>query len=341
MGKNSERIEKIDDATPNDANPTNDIRSNGFAAKKFNADAADGFNGADAEIRLDDFDDPRLRPYRNLRERTLRGESLFIAEGPLVVERLLRSSFAVESILTTRSASEFDAFRKLVPNGVPIYRIDERAALEKIVGFDFYQGILAVGKRSPTPTFLDGLNRFFATEPSKKLEKTNGTNAKNERRGAWVVLPDATKPDNLGLVFRCAAALGAEAVVLGERCCDPFSRRALRVSMGGVLQTPIYRAENFLAETKKARERWNLRFFATVLDAEASSLPDVSDWPERCAFVFGNEYSGLTPEQIAVCDQKITIPIRPDVDSLNLGVSVGIFLYEFNRNRRLAARRAR
>lgn len=306
-----------------------------------NATFGDGANGGERAIFIDDFDDPRLAPYRNLRERTLRGESIFVAEGALVVERLLRSSFAVESILTTRKASGLDDVLAAAPSSVPIYRIDERTALEKIVGFEFHQGVLAVGKRAPTPTALDGFARFFAEEGGDDGVKSvdlikNGKNGKNgakTRRGAWVVLPDATKPDNLGLVFRCAAALGAEAVVLGERCCDPFSRRALRVSMGGVLQTPIYSAENLIDEMNEARKRWNVRFFATVLDDEATPLPDVRDWPERTAFVFGNEYFGLSPEQIAACDRKLTIPMRPDVDSLNLGTSVGVFLYEFNRNR--------
>ncbi len=300
-------------------------------------------NGGERAIFIDDFDDPRLAPYRNLRERTLRGESIFVAEGALVVERLLRSSFAVESILTTRKASGFGESLTAAPPNVPIYRIDDRAALEKIVGFEFHQGVLAVGKRAPTPTALEGFERFFAARngdggvkigasiENGKIE--SGKNGRKTRPGAWIVLPDATKPDNLGLVFRCAAALGAEAVVLGERCCDPFSRRALRVSMGGVLQTPIYRAENLLDEMNEARKRWGVRFFATVLDDEATPLPEVRDWPERTAFVFGNEYSGLSPEQIAACDGKLTIPMRPDVDSLNLGTSVGVFLYEFNRNR--------
>lgn len=148
-------------------------------------------------------------------------------------------------------------------------------------------------------------------------------------------MPDASKPDNLGLVFRCAAALDAEAVILGEKCCDPFSRRALRVSMGGVLQTPIYRAKNLLEELRDARERWNVAFYATVLDDAAIPLYDCGVSPfierSRVAFVFGNEYSGLSSEMIEFCDQSVKIPMRGDVDSLNLGVSVGIFLYEFNR----------
>ena len=309
------------------------------------------------EICVDNLDDPRLRPYRNLRERTLRGESIFVAEGALVVERLLRSRFGVESILTTRKETGLGDCLSLVPADVPIYRVDERAAANELVGFEFHQGILAVGKRAPIPTFLEGLDATFGDETgqngengkvgeiSEIGEKTtfgeaaqvgetgSGTRFLSRRGGAFVVLPDATKPDNLGLAFRCAAALGAEAVVLGERCCDPFSRRALRVSMGGVLQTPIFRAENLLDEIAEARRRRSVRFFATVLNDEAASLPEIDAWPERTAFVFGNEYSGLTPEFVAACDRSVMIPMRPDVDSLNLGVSVGVFLYEFNRAR--------
>lgn len=297
------------------------------------------------EICVDNLDDPRLRPYRNLRERTLRGESIFVAEGALVVERLLRSRFGVESILTTRKETGLGDCLSLVPADVPIYRVDERAAANELVGFEFHQGILAVGKRAPIPTFLEGLDATFGgetgenrgnggnNEDGETAQTGSGTRFLSRRGGAFVVLPDATKPDNLGLAFRCAAALGAEAVVLGERCCDPFSRRALRVSMGGVLQTPIFRAENLLDEIAEARRRRGVRFFATVLNDEAASLPEIDAWPERTAFVFGNEYSGLTSEFVAACDRSVMIPMRPDVDSLNLGVSVGVFLYEFNRAR--------
>lgn len=301
-------------------------------------------DAATREICVENLDDPRLRPYRNLRERTLRGESIFVAEGALVVERLLRSRFGVESILTTRKETGLGACLAAVPADVPIYRVDERAAANELVGFEFHQGILAVGKRAPIPTLLEGLDATFGEngqngqnsedgESGEAARIATGTRFLSRRGGALVVLPDATKPDNLGLAFRCAAALGAEAVVLGERCCDPFSRRALRVSMGGVLQTPIFRAENLLDEIAEARRRWGVRFFATVLNDEAASLPEIDAWPERTAFVFGNEYSGLSPEFVAACDRSAMIPMRPDVDSLNLGVSVGVFLYEFNRAR--------
>ena len=285
-------------------------------------------------IEIRDLDDPRLRPYWNLKERTLRGEAVFIAEGVLVVERLLKSPYRTESVLTTRKDDE--ELRELllkVPHDVPIYYIDDRTAMKRLVGFDFHQGVLALGRRVDLPTLTEGLTDFFSGRNRRASDSS--TISESRRRRAWVALPDTTKPDNLGLVFRCAAALDAEAVILGERCCDPFSRRALRVSMGGVLQTPIYQAKNLFDEILFAQKRWNLPFCATVLDEQATSLNSMTrlEWEqyEFMTFVFGNEYSGLSPGWVSICDRKMIIPMRRDVDSLNLGVSVGIFLYEFNK----------
>ena len=285
-------------------------------------------------IEIDDLEDSRLRPYWNLRERTLRGEAVFIAEGVLVAERLLNSPYRIESILTTRKDGD-EELRKLldkIPPEVPVYYVDDRLAVNRLVGFEFHQGVLALGRRVALPTLTEGLADFF----SGRKRRPQAARATGERRRrAWVTLPDATKPENLGLAFRCAAALDAEAVILGEKCCDPFSRRALRVSMGGVLQTPIYQAKNLLEEVAEARKRWNLPFYATVLDETATPLDSITprEWAQNefMAFVFGNEYSGLSHEWVSICDRKAIIPMRSDVDSLNLGVSVGIFLYEFNR----------
>lgn len=283
-------------------------------------------------VVIDSLSDERLRPYQNLKERTLRGESIFISEGSLVVERLLRSSYEVDSVLITRKHG-LERCLELVPEKTPIYAIDEREALSRLVGFEFSRGILAIGRRKPLPDMLQGLESFFNGDARRSPDTTRGASV--PKRRAWIILPDATKPDNLGLVFRCGSALDAEAVVLGEQCCDPFSRRALRVSMGGVLQTPIYQAKNLAKEIQEARRRWNLPFYSTVLDDSAASSyefgTDVLAGSQYAAFVFGNEYSGLSSEFVSLCDHCVKIPMRGDVDSLNLGVSVGIFLYEFNR----------
>ena len=265
-------------------------------------------------LKIESIDNPLLAPYRNLRERTLRGESAFIAEGHLVVERLLDSPFEVESVLISADTFEHIPTELAVKlSGIPIYLLPHREFFSKLAGFPFHQGLMALGRRKPLPTYLETIESW------------------GNKPGIWILLPDATKPDNLGLVFRSAAALGASGVVLGEHCCDPFSRRALRVSMGGVLQVPVIKARNLLDEIAELRKRSELAFYATLLDKDAVPLEQFAERPRQMAILFGNEYDGLAPEYAALCHAKLTIPMAPNVDSLNLGVSVGIFLYELRR----------
>ncbi len=147
---------------------------------------------------IDSMADPRIAAYRNLRDRTLRGEGVFVAEGRLLVERLLRSRFETDSVLVIKEyASEFAA---LVPSEVPLYVADE-ALLREIVGFNFHQGALAAGRRTPLPS---------ANDLAESLQ--------NRDRQSMVVLPEVTKPENLGLIVRSAAALGVGGVLLGQRC---------------------------------------------------------------------------------------------------------------------------
>lgn len=271
-------------------------------------------------IDIDSLEDPRLAPFRNLRERTLRGESLFIAEGHLVAQRLLNSRFPTESVLLSREVREFlpSGFFGDIPGDVPVYTLPGREMLAHTAGFPFHQGILAAGRRLPLPDFPEAVREHKGS-------------------GIWVVLPNASKPDNLGLAFRSAAALGAAGVVLGERCCDPFSRRALRVSMGGVLQLPVIQAKNLHAELREVMAPETrlpggeppVETYGTVLADDAVILSEIGKVPRRAAILFGNEYDGLDGESAALCRRKVTIPMAPGVDSLNLGVSVGIFLYEF------------
>ncbi len=265
--------------------------------------------------RLSDVSDERLAPYRRMKERTLRGENVFIAEGELVVGRLIESRYGVRSVLLTeRLLVRMQAVLQSLPPVTPIFVLEENE-LRNLVGFEYYQGVLAVGgRRDYLP--LEMLRKQPATEKS-----------------CWIVLPDTTKPDNLGLIFRSCAALGADGVILGRQCCDPFSRRALRVSMGGVLRVPIYRSENIAEELLRLQADGILDLYATVLDPAAIPLPNLAVWPQRTAFVFGNEFDGLVEPWLSGCRHRTTIPIVSGVDSLNLGVAVGIFLYEYSQNR--------
>ncbi|MDO4583066.1 MAG: RNA methyltransferase [Planctomycetia bacterium] len=255
------------------------------------------------------FSDSRLDAYRNLRDRTLRGESLFIAEGDLVVERLLKSRFGVESLLVVDRAMKrvLPMVERYLSSEVPVYTIPYEE-VSQLTGFAFHQGVLAVGRREEVWSWEDLLA------------------SRRGKRRVLIVLPDITKPDNLGNVFRCAAALGADGILLGEQACDPLGRRCLRVSMGGVFQLPWHRSRN-LAEDLTRLQQQGYACYATILDTSAVPLREVV-WQPRVALLLGNEYDGLNAEMVEKCDEKITIPMAEGVDSLNLGVSCGIFLYE-------------
>jgi tRNA G18 (ribose-2'-O)-methylase SpoU len=260
------------------------------------------------------LDDPRIAAYRNLPDRTLRGEAIFLAEGRLLVQRLLASRFEVESVFA--STEYYPEFRQLTPPDVPVYVAEERLLLE-IVGFPFHRGALAVGRRG-RPTPLDELLSPADSVPQFRL----------------IVCPEITKPENIGLVFRSAAAFGLNGVLLGERCCDPFSRRSMRVSMGAVLQVPFCKAENLRESLQKLKRRRDFTLYAAILDSTAQKLHEI-DWPSHCGILLGNEMDGLDAASLAMCDHRITIPVTDKVDSLNLGVAAGIFMYALQYNTRI------
>jgi len=260
--------------------------------------------------RIASLDDPRVAAYRNLRDRTLRGESLFVAEGRLVVRRLLESDYPAESVFVAEQ--HVAEFAPLVGCDVPLY-VGPEPLLAQVVGFNFHLGALAAGKRRELPRPADLLARV------------------QERKTLRVVVcPEVTKPENLGLLFRSAAAFGLDAIVLSERCCDPLSRRTLRVSMGGVLKLPLARAARLKAELLELKRRFSLTLVGAVVDERAEVLP-AFDWPDRVAVLLGNEYYGLEDEWLKLCDRLVTIPMAPAVDSLNVGVAAGIFFYEMRR----------
>jgi len=263
--------------------------------------------------QIDSIDDPRIAAYRNLRDRTLRGESIFVAEGDLVAQRLLESEYGAESLLVSDQFAE--KFQRLSQGRIPVY-VGPEPLLVEIVGFNFHRGVLAVGKRPSRWRTLDEL--MGRLDPSKAV--------------GLVICPEVTKPDNLGLIFRSAGALGIDGVILGDRCCDPFSRRALRVSMGAVLHVPFVRSAALLADLGRLKQQWRVELLATVLDPEAEQLASLC-WPHRAGVLMGNETEGLGKECLALCDRRITIPMHPKVDSLNLGVAAGVFLYDLTTKR--------
>jgi tRNA G18 (ribose-2'-O)-methylase SpoU len=262
-------------------------------------------------VRIDSLDDPRVAAYRNLRDRTLRGERMFVAEGSLLVMRLLESRFAAESLLVAEP--RLAEFLPHAPAGAPLY-VAAEPLLQAVIGFHLHQGVLAVGRR----------------RPEMSLQELLGP--PDDRPLGTIVCPQITKPENMGLIFRVAAGLGADGLLLGPQCCDPFSRRCLRVSMGAVLRAPYRKSADLAADLDALRQHWGVEMLAAVLDEQAVPLAGVR-WPRRAAVMLGNEFDGLDDPWLSYCGQRATIPMARETDSLNLGVAAGIFVYEMMRGR--------
>ena len=253
-------------------------------------------------------DDPRVAAYRHIADaERLRARGLFVAEGRLVVRRVLEDArFCVQSVLMNEAARrDLAAALDLASPQTKLYVCAARDFLG-ITGFDIHRGCLALVVRPPVCSLEEVV--VSATR--------------------IVVLEDVANPDNVGGVFRNAAALGAGAVLLGPSCCDPLYRKAIRTSMGAVLKVPFARADDWPADLMRLRAAGfaiaalTPREPSESLDAFADRVRD-----SHIALVAGNEGAGLTPAVEAAADHRVRIPIRDGVDSLNVAVAVAIALH--------------
>jgi tRNA G18 (ribose-2'-O)-methylase SpoU len=212
----------------------------------------------------------------------------------------------------------------VLPAEVPTLVIAE-AEVEGLVGFNFHRGILGCGRRPRPPALGDLLDGDVHDGDRRADEAARG------RAATLVVCPDVQDPENLGAIVRISAAFGAAGLVLGPHCADPFSRRVQRVSMGNVYRLPIVPAADIPATLAELGKAHAVESWATVLATDAETF-DPRHRPDRLALVLGSEGHGLAPEVVAACDRKVTIPMRAGVDSLNVAVAAGIFLYELTRH---------
>ncbi len=260
-------------------------------------------------VQILSVEDPRVAPYRHLKDRDLAQDGgRFIAEGEFVVRRLLVSNYPVESVLlATRRVEEI---APLVPEGVAVYVADS-SVVNGILGYRFHAGIMAVGKRKPAVR-LDDVAPLWG------------------ERVTVVIAPDVANAENMGALIRVSAAFGVNALVLGPQSCDPFYRQSIRVSMGTIFHLPIIESADLLHDLYELREVWGMDLAATVLAEGAEELASARR-PARLGLLFGNEAQGLGAEIVAACNRRITIPMRLGTDSLNVAVSAGIILYHFTQ----------
>jgi tRNA G18 (ribose-2'-O)-methylase SpoU len=266
-----------------------------------------------AVVHLDDRDDPRITLFRNVSDpELLLRHHLFAAEGRLVVRTLLtRSTLGTRSVLVTRAALE--GLADLVDShpDIPVFVVPQ-SVMSDLVGFNIHRGCVALGER-PRATSLNAL-----------LDAVNGARL--------VLLENVSNADNVGGIFRCVAALGGDAVVLGPHCCDPLYRKAIRTSIGASLSVPFAHAEPW----PNALDRLRLEGYRLVALTPASDAQDLAGVAEhlaadeRIALLAGSEGAGLTDIALARSDLRVRIPISATVDSLNVTVAVGIALHRFS-----------
>lgn len=253
-------------------------------------------------LDIDDEQDPRLEPYRHVGDAGwLRDRGLFVAEGRLVSARLIELGAPVESVLVTPAA--LAAFEPALLARCTVY-VAPQSIVNGITGFNFHRGCLALARRWP-PRRLDDL--AAATR--------------------IVILEGINNPDNVGGIFRSAAALGADAVLLGPGSGDPLYRKAVRTSMGAALWLPFAHAEPWPGALRTVQEMGFV--LAALSPSGAITLDRFADGlaaGSRVAVIAGAEGPGLSAGALAAADATVRIPVHPRSDSLNVVVAVSIAL---------------
>ena len=259
-------------------------------------------------IAVTDVDDPRIADYRLLKERHLNTQGgRFIAESELVVRRLLASGLRVHSILATpvRLGTLSDVLPDAGDNhnddppSFPVYVADQ-PTMDRIAGFHVHRGCLAVGERPAHPRIPPGARTV-------------------------VVLEDVVYIDNIGSMVRNAAALGADALCLSPQCADPFYRKGIRTSLGSVFTLPIVRFARWPEDLIALRAE-GFTLVAATPAPDATPLHALPR-PPRLALLLGAEGPGLTPATMALADHRVSIPMSPAADSLNIATAGAILLY--------------
>ncbi len=259
------------------------------------------------------LDYPELAPYRTMRQQLdHRCRRIFVAEGEKIVRRLLESPFTVVSLLLT------DAWLRTLmpllesrPEEIHAY-VADKAQLEKLIGFTFYQGVMAIGK-IPAPQSLEAL-----------LKTT-------DRPLLFAAVDGISNAENLGVLVRNCAAFGGQALIVGETSSSPYLRRAVRSSMGAIFKLPVVEVASLAHTLGELRAR-KVRGVAAHPHVDRRILAQ-AHLTSDCCLVFGSEGAGISPGVLEACDEAVAIPMQSGVDSLNVGSASAVFFYEACRQR--------
>lgn len=293
-------------------------------------------SGGDGPIERVSASDPRLDPYRALRDPDLvrvgEGAGWFIGEQALVIERMLARTGTTISILASeRMADRAASLRDASADRSPPIHVADDDVLEAIVGFDLHRGLLALGRRPQ-----DGRARI-----DRSLADPNAP-------VALLGCEDIRNIDNIGLLFRNAAAFGVDGVLLSPECHDPLYRKSLRVSIGHALDVPFARLDPWIGGAggtvgagglETLRDRHGLEILGAATDPRAVPIGSIEP-PRRFVLLMGSEFPGLTAEAKSACDRLVRIPMAEGVDSLNVAVAAAVCLSQLCGPRLEASRAA-
>ena len=258
-------------------------------------------------VEISDPADPRLSDYRDLRDVQLRQSleaehGLFLAEGEKVVRRAVLAGFPVRSFLM--APRWIDGLADVIgPADAPCFVVEEALA-EQVTGFHVHRGALASLARTPLPSVTEVL----------------------EGARTIVVCEDIVDHTNVGAIFRSAAALGVDAVLLAPRCADPLYRRSVKVAMGAVFAVPWTRLSDWYDALTLVAEH-GFTTVALTLTPDALPLEEAVAGLDKVALVLGSEGHGLSPRWESTAQRCAVIPMRPGIDSLNVAAATAVACY--------------
>jgi tRNA G18 (ribose-2'-O)-methylase SpoU len=294
--------------------------------------------------KISALDLPELAPYRSLKRSAEHAKlGIFVVEGDKVLHRLLDSDFTIVSVLLlAERLAEFEPQLRARPEKEIAVFVCDKPVLAELVGFELYQGVLAIAK-IPPPLSLE---KILAGSPHPRF---------------FVAMDGLANAENVGALMRNCVAFGVQALLAGETCSSLFLRRTVRNSMGAIFKLPVLELaepdstrwgerpreplkttpdgspgvsphRSNLVQTLLALRARGVRCIAAHPHTDKKVLSQ-ADFTGNCCVVFGSEGHGISPQVLAACNECVAIPMANEVDSLNVSAAAAVFLYEVNRQR--------
>jgi tRNA G18 (ribose-2'-O)-methylase SpoU len=258
------------------------------------------------------LDDPRVDQYRSVRDADLRGRRhLCMVESEMVVRRLLNSRWKIHSLFL--SPQKYERLAPFIEDISLQVFVSDVSLMSDITGFHIHRGTLAL-VQSPSKESLC----------VQKLIQS----LQNKKQISLLFAEGITNVDNMGALFRNAAAFGVDALVLDATCCDPLYRKAIRVSMGHALSIPWAVTSDWMEEIKELKSVLGIQLIGCETGVKSKPIWEVVP-TSKIGLVMGEEKKGLSPSTLELCDEVVEIPMTKTVPSVNVAVASAVGLYEF------------